>query len=270
MKRVIIALVLTLSLSMVACTKNNTAKNEDNKKAEANAETKVEKKTKTVNGVEVTLTEKAQEISTVDYVDKFQNIFNELYKKYGDKVHNPDKDSLEYYEASKSQHKELVEQLSKYRTDDDSVNKSHDELIDLLLKRVKLNNDMIDLMNKESDDKDKKIEILKEMIESNNTKIEKAIKDLEDVLGVKFNLDDSLNEDSEKSSDQEKSSKKEESPKKADNTSKPSNKHTNEWYLNNGYYPDYEQGKWIYDPDLEGDIGDVDDSWWDGEEFPNQ
>jgi len=177
MKRVIIALVLALSLSMVACTKTNTAKNEDNK----NAETKVEKKTKTVNGVEVTLTEKAQEISTVDYVDKFQNIFNELYKKYGDKVHNPDKDSLEYYEASKSQHKELVEQLSKYRTDDDSVNKSHDELIDLLLKRVKLNNDMIDLMNKESDDKDKKIEILKEMIESNNTKIDKAIKALKKI-----------------------------------------------------------------------------------------
>jgi len=98
MRKVLIVFVMIISLGLVACSNGNIGNNANK-----------EKTTKIVNGVEVTLTDKAKKIENYEYVDEFQNLFNKLYKKYGEKVRHPDRDSIEYYKASKAQHKEFVE-----------------------------------------------------------------------------------------------------------------------------------------------------------------
>lgn len=208
MRKVLIVFIVIFSLGLVACSNGNIGNN-TNKKQDANKE----KTTKMVNGVEVTLTDKAKKIENYEYVDEFQNLFNKLYKKYGEKVHHPDRDSIEYYKASKAQHKEFVESLSKFRTNDENVNKYHDELIEIFLNRVKLNGDMIKLIEeryklKEKDsitDDDQKmidrfrnqIEVLKEMIENSGVKNTECIEKLEDALGVTFDFNYDLTQDIE-------------------------------------------------------------------------
>ncbi|WP_024621581.1 hypothetical protein [Metaclostridioides mangenotii] len=208
MKKVLLVFAVIISLGLVACSNGNIGNNANNKQ-----DINKEKTTKIVNGVEVTLTDKAKKIENYEYVDEFQNLFNKLYKKYGEKVHHPDRDSIEYYKASKAQHKELVESLSKFRTNDENVNKYHDQLIDIFSNRVKLNGDMIKLIEeknklKEKDnitDDDQKnidkfsnqIEVLKKMIENSGVKNTKCIERLEEVLGVTFEFNYDLTQDIE-------------------------------------------------------------------------
>ncbi len=199
---------MIISLGLVACSNGNIGNNA-NKKQDANKE----KTTKIVNGVEVTLTDKAKKIENYEYVDEFQNIFNKLYKKYGEKVHHSDRDSIEYYKASKAQHKEFVGSLSKFRTNDENVNKYHDELIEIFLNRVKLNGDMIKLIEEKNKLKDKdsitdddqknidkfsnQIEVLKEMIENSGVKNTECIEKLENALGATFDFNYDLTQDIE-------------------------------------------------------------------------
>ncbi|WP_304341029.1 hypothetical protein [Metaclostridioides mangenotii] len=208
MKKVLLVFAVIISLGLVACSNGNIGNNTNNKQ-----DINKEKTTKIVNGVEVTLTDKAKKIENYEYVDEFQNLFNKLYKKYGEKVHHPDRDSIEYYKASKAQHKEFVESLSKFRTNDENVNKYHDQLIEIFSNRVKINGDMIKLIEEKNKLKDKdsitdddqknidkfsnQIEVLKKMIENSGVKNTECIEKLEDALGATFDFNYDLTLDIE-------------------------------------------------------------------------
>lgn len=152
---------------------------------------------KETSSIEITHSKKAEVIENVDYVERMKLVLEETVgndsnrstggNKYDAKYINSEVYEEAWYGGDRDRIADYVKGISKFRTQDESINELHDELISTSIELHDLYESMIDLGYEEAEDIlehfDKK-DTVEEMIESKSQEMVYILEDISVSVGV--------------------------------------------------------------------------------------